>query len=69
MSSETRIKPNAAQLRVLMAEHNLRANDIAEKLGRSTATVHAWLTESNIRDVPKDTIKLLKIVCLSEKKT
>ena len=61
-------KPNAQRLRQLMAEYHLRAEDVAQMLGREKSTVYVWLTKNNPRDVPDDTIKLFEFICLVRSK-
>jgi hypothetical protein len=48
-------------LRALMAAHNLKPADVAELLGREVITVRIWLCKPNKRQIPHDTLELLKL--------
>lgn len=48
-------------LRELMAEHNLKPADVAEMLGREVITVRIWLCKPGNRQIPNDTLELLKL--------
>lgn len=49
------------ELLKLMADHNLKATDVATILGRSPTTVRIWRVADGRRPIPADTLELLRL--------
>lgn len=49
-----------AQLKDLMAEHDLKAKDVAELLSRSVHTVRCWRCQWDARVIPEHTLIALR---------
>ncbi len=50
-----------AQLRKIMKDHNLTAEDVSVLCKRSIGTVYVWLTESQTRPIPDEILELLTL--------
>ena len=59
-------KPNRRALRMLMAEHDLRNQDVADMLERSVDTVNAWTSPSRPEDIPNQLLELLQFKTASK---
>lgn len=57
MSEPTKL----AQLRKIMKDHSLSAEDVSVLCKRSIGTVYVWLTESQTRPIPDETLELLAL--------
>lgn len=49
------------KLRQLMADHHLKASDVAEIVGRKANTVRIWRMEDAPRVIPANVLRLLEL--------
>ena len=51
---------NRKRLRVIMAEHDLSNQQVADMLERSVSTVNQWTSASGAIDIPNQLLELLE---------